>query len=179
MAMAQDSSDPTGVASVDDVKPSKEIVRARERKANAGLDLAIHGAPWETIAEVIGYPTARAAKVAVEQALERNLSTVDRQKLRLLVHGRLNALLYSVSAKAMDESNPEHLAAVGRYREIVADQRKMWGMDAPQEILVTNPTQREIDDWVGLTVSKGLPNVVEDDIVDAEILEDFNNQEAS
>lgn len=179
MAMAQDSSDPTGVAKINDVNTSKELTRARDRKANAGLDLAIHGASWDTIAEVIGYPTARAAKVAIEQALERNLSTVDRQKLRLLVHGRLNAMLYSVSGKAMDEEHPEHLAAVGRYREIVADQRRMWGLDAPQEVLVTNPTQREIDDWVGKAVAKGVPNVEEDDIVDGEIVDNFNQEEAS
>jgi hypothetical protein len=160
-------------------KASKEIVRARERKANASLDMALHGANWDVIAEVMGYPTARAAKVAVELALERNLSTVDKQKLRLMVHGRLNVLLSSVAPKATDPEHAEHLAAAGRYREIVADQRRLWGLDAPQEILVTNPTQREIDDWVGVAVSKGVPDVREDDIVDGEVVEDFNEAEAS
>lgn len=172
MTMAQDSSDPTGVAKVNDVNGSKELVRARERKANAALDMALHGANWDQIAEVLGYPTARLAKVAVEIALERNLDTVDRQKMRLLVHGRLNAALQSVAGKAMDTEHPEHLAAVGRYREIVADQRRMWGIDAPQEVLISNPTQREIDDWVGVAVSKGMPDVEEDDIVDGEVVEE-------
>lgn len=178
MAMAQDSSDPTGVAKVNDVNTSKELVRARERKANAALDMALHGANWEQIAEVLGFPTARTAKVAVEGALERNLDTVDRQKLRLMVHGRLNAALASISPKAMDPEHAEHIAALGRFREIVADQRRMWGLDAPQEVLVTNPTQREIDDWVGVAVSKGMPTVEEDDIVDGEVVEDFHNPEA-
>lgn len=172
MPMAQDSSDPTGVAKVGDGKNSTELVRARDRKANAALDMAIHGANWDQIAEVLGFPTPRAAKVAVEIALEKNLSQVDRQKMRLLVHARLNAALQSVSGKAMDPEDPEHLVAVGRYREIVADQRRMWGIDAPQELLITNPTQRELDAWVGLAVSQGIPDVEEDDVVDGEVIDD-------
>lgn len=172
MTMQQDSSDPTGVAKVDDVNPSKELVRARERKANASLDMALHGANWDQIAEVMGYPTPRLAKVAVELALEKNLSTVDKQKMRLLIQGRYNAMVQAVASKALDEDHPEQLAALGRYREITADVRRMWGLDAPQEVLVTNPTEREITEWVGLTVSTGLPQVEEDDIVEGEVLED-------
>lgn len=178
MGMAQDSSDPTGVAKVGDVNGSKEIVRARERKANAALDMAIHGAGWDKIAEVLGFPTPRLARVAVEQALERNLSQVDKQKMRLLMQGRYNSMVASVAGKATDPDHPEHLAALGKYREITADVRRMWGLDAPQEVLVSNPTAREIDDWVGLAVSHGIPDVVEDDIVDAEVVEDFSDGEA-
>ena len=172
MGMAQDSNDPTGVAKVGDVNGSKEIVRARERKSNAALDMALHGANWDQIAEVLGYPTARAARVAVEGALEKNLSQVDKQKMRLLIQGRYNAMVQSVATKALDPEDPEHLAALGKYREITADVRRMWGLDAPQEVLVTSPTAREIDDWVGMAVSHGIPDVLEDDIVDAEVVED-------
>lgn len=172
MVMAQDSSHPTGVAKVDNVHGSKELVRARDRKANASLDMALHGANWDQIAEVMGYPTPRAAKVAVELALEKNLSTVDKQKMRLLIQGRYNAMVASVAGKALDEEHPEHLAALGRYREITADVRRMWGLDAPQEVLITNPTEREINEWVGLTVSQSMPDVEEDDIVDVELVED-------
>jgi len=172
MAMAQDSTDPTGVANIDGTPPSRELVRARDRKANASLDMALHGANWDQIAEVMGYPTARAAKVAVELALERNLSTVDKQKMRLLIQGRYNTMVQAVAPKALDPEHPEQLAALGRYREITADVRRMWGLDAPQEVLVTNPTEREITDWVGLTVSQSLPQVEEDDIVEAELVDD-------
>lgn len=172
MVMAQDSNHPTGVAKVGDVSTSKELTRARDRKANAALDMALHGANWDQIAEVIGYPTARAAKVAVELALEKNLSTVDKQKMRLLIQGRYNAMVQSVATKALDEDHPEHLAALGRYREITADVRRMWGLDAPQEVLISNPTEREINDWVGLTISQSMPEVEEDDIVEGEVVEE-------
>lgn len=171
MPQAQDSSHPTGVAPLDE-KTSSTLVRARERKANAALDMALHGADWAQIAEVLGYPTPRAARIAVEITLEKNLSQVDKQKMRLLMQGRYNALVQSVAGKALDPEDPEHLAAVGKYREITADVRRMWGLDAPQEVMVTNPTQREIDDWVGIAVSNGIPDVTEDDVVDAVIVED-------
>jgi hypothetical protein len=168
---AQDSTDPTGVAVVAG-KASKEIARARERKAFAALELKVDGADWSTIAETLGYPTARAALVAVENALERKLSLNDKAKLRELAATRLESLLRSVSSKAKDPTNPEHLAAVGRSREIIADFRRLHGLDAPSEILVSTPTQREIDDLVGLHVSQQLPDVEEYDIVEGEILED-------
>jgi hypothetical protein len=168
---AQDSSDPTGVALVSG-KASKEIVRARERKAFAALELRIDGADWSTIAEALGYPTARAALVAVETALERKLTITDKAKLREMAATRLEGLLRSVAPKAKDQTSPEHLAAVGRYREIVADFRKLYGLDAPSEVLVSTPTQREIDDLVGRHVAQQLPDVEEADIVDAELVEE-------
>jgi hypothetical protein len=77
-----------------------------------------------------------------------------------------------VAPKAKDQTSPEHLAAVGRYREIVADFRKLYGLDAPSEVLVSTPTQREIDDLVGRHVAQQLPDVEEADIVDAELVEE-------
>lgn len=168
---AQDSADPTGVAIVEG-KASKEIARARERKAFAALELKIDGADWSVIAEALGYPTARAALVATETALERKLSIRDKAKLRDLAANRLESLLKSVAPKAKDQASPEHLAAAGKYREIVADFRKLYGLDAPAEILVSTPTQREIDDLVGLHVAQQLPDVEEYDIVDAEIVDE-------
>lgn len=168
---AQDSTDPTGVALVSG-KENKTIARARERKAFAALELRLDGADWDTIAEALGYPTARMALVAVEHALNRKLSITDKAKLRELASSRLEALLRSVSTKAKDESSPEHLAAVGKSREIIADWRKLHGVDAPTEILVSTPTQREIDDLVGIHVAQQLPDVEEYDIVDAEIVDE-------
>jgi hypothetical protein len=171
MMQAQDSTDPTGVAIVEG-KASKELLRARERKAFAALELKLDGADWSKIAETLGYPTARAALVATEHALERKLSITDKAKLRELAATRLEGLLRSVAPKAKDATNAEHLAAVGRSREIIADFRRLYGLDAPQEILVSTPTQREIDELVGVHVSASLPDVEEFDIVDAEIVEE-------
>ena len=72
--MQQDSSDPTGIS--EDNKPSKEANRARQRKANAAYKMALSGANWKQIARVCGYPTERAAKVAVELMLELGVDVV-------------------------------------------------------------------------------------------------------
>lgn len=168
---AQDSSDPTGVAIVEG-HHSKELTRARGRKANMALALSLGGADWKDIARACGYPTARAAKVAVELACEKRLDTMDKKHLRMLVSGRLDTLLRSTWPKANDPDSPEHLAAVGKAREIVADQRKLFGLDAPTEVMVTSPTQREIDEWVARALSGSLPEVEEFDIIDGEVLED-------
>lgn len=169
---AQDSTHETGVAVVEGTRGGKEVTRARDRKAKSALALSLQGANWRTIARQCGYPTERAAKVAVELMLERRLDAMDRQHLRLLVSGRLDALLKPLWKKATDEESPEHLAAVGRAREIIADTRKLWGLDAPQEITIHSPTQEQIDEWVARVMTGTLPEVEEADIVEADIVED-------
>lgn len=168
---AQDSSDPTGVANLSP-RGGKELSRARNRKAGAALSMSLSGADWKQIARSCGYPTPRAAKVAVELMLEKRLDAMDREHLRLQVSGRLDVLLRGVWSKATDPESPEHLVAVGRAREIIADHRKVWGTDAPQEIVVTNPTQGQIDEWVAGIIGGSLPQVQEADIVEAEVLSD-------
>lgn len=168
---AQDSSDPTGVANLA-ATGGKELARARSRKAGAALAMSLSGADWKQIARSCGYPTPRAAKVAVELMLEKRLDAMDREHLRLQVSGRLDALLRGVWPKATDPESPEHLVAVGRAREIIADHRKTWGTDAPQEIVVTNPTQAQIDEWVAGVIGGSLPEVEDADIVEADVVTD-------
>lgn len=166
---AQDSTDPTGVAVVEG-KHSKELTRARDRKANMAYKMSLSGANWKLIATTCGYPTPRAAKVAVERMWEKRLEPADKQHLRLLVAGRLDTLLRSVWPDATEPSSDKHLAAVGRARELVADYRKVFGIDAPQEILVTSPTQRDMDELVAGVIEGTLPTVGNADIVDAELV---------
>lgn len=168
---AQDSEHPTGVSIVEGTG-SKELVRARTRKASAALALSLAGADWKQIAKTCGYPTPRAAKVAVELALEKRLTPMDREHLRKLVSGRLDSLLRSVWEKAHDDDSPDHLPAVGRARDLIADHRKLWGLDAPMEVMVTSPTQRQLEDWVARVLSTQTPPVDDFDIVDADIVEE-------
>jgi hypothetical protein len=170
MAIAQDSSDPTGV--VTDGANDKSALRARERKANAAIQLRVQGADWDTIAEVIGYPTGRAALVATERALEKEMNAESKDALRQLAAKRLDRLLRSVYPKAINPESPEHLPAIGRARELIADFRKLHGLDAPTEIAVHSPATSEIEDWVAGMVSVTKPRLEEDDIFDIDILED-------
>lgn len=171
MAMAQDSSDPTGVRD-DSASGNSEVARARERKANAALQLVMDdGASWIEVAEVLGYPTARAAKVAVEQALERNLQTSDREHMRRYVAVKLDRLLRAVWGKAIDDENPEQLAAVTVARGLMQDGVKLWGLAAPSEVVISSPSEREIEAWVASVNQKSMPELEEADIFSGDVVD--------
>lgn len=167
--ISQDSTDPTGVsgpARTTDT-PGDTAHRARSRKANAALALAAGGMGWDDIALSMGYPTGRTARVAVERALERQLTDIDRAHLRRMAALRLDRLIRSVWTKAINPEHPEHLAAVGKARDLVGDQRKLWGLDAPVEVTVHTPDAAEIEAFVSRLVTP-MP-VVEYDIIAGEI----------
>jgi hypothetical protein len=165
----QDPSHPTGVSD-DSPRGNATLARARNRKANAALELKIDGATWEEIAQVLGYPTPRAAKVAVELTLEKQLDIQDRVKLREIASRRLEVLLATVWRKATDPDHPEHLLAVSKARELVGDHRKLFGLDSPTEIVMHNPTEEALRAWVASVASQALPPVAEYDIINGEVL---------
>lgn len=168
---AQDSSHETGVATND--KGGSALTRARQRKQNAVLQMKMSGAGWDDIADVLGFPTARAARVAYELALERELNEDPRSqaKMRDLAGKRLERLLRAVWAKAIDPNHPEHLTALTRAREIIAQHAKLFGLEAPTEINLNTPTRAELDQWVAAALSTRGPTLIEDDIFDGEIVE--------
>lgn len=170
--MHQDSTDPTGVAD-DSPRGGSEVTRARDRKANAALQMKLAGASWDEIAEVIGYPTARQALVATERALEKELHTEQSQKqLRGLAGKRLERLLRSVWSKAIDPANPEHLQALARAREIIDRHAKLYGLDAPTEFVVSSPTQSQLEKWVSAVMQERQPQIAEVDIFDVEVTDE-------
>lgn len=174
MAHAQDPTDPTGVSNTyrgtrGHINP-ENATRARQRKTHAAIAMRLGGGTWAEIALTLGYPTPRAACVAVERSLEKELDTADREHLRRLAGARLDRLLRSVWPKAVDENSPEQMVAVSRARDLVADHRKLFGLDAPTEVVVHNPTQAEIEAWVATVVSVQ-PYVAEHDIIDGEVVE--------
>lgn len=168
---AQDSSHPTGVRGSGHVT-EHSMSRARNRKANAAIELRLSGATWSQIAEALGYPTARQALVATEKALEKALKDNDRESMRRLAGARLDRLLLSVWSKAIDPAHPDHLLAVSKAREIVDRHAKLFGLDAPTEVVVHTPTQTELEAWVARVVALRIPQVEEDDILDGEVLDE-------
>lgn len=164
--MAQDSSDPTGIVS--DNPRDKEVIRARDRKANAAIQLRIAGASWDEIAEALGFPTGRAALVATERALEKELRTESKDAMRAMANRRLERLLRAVWPKAVDEKHPEQLAAITKARELVSDHRRLFGLDAPTEIAVHSPSESEIEQWVARVTAATTPQLEEGDIFDIE-----------
>lgn len=166
--MRQDSTDPTGV---DDEGHANDraVVRARARKANAALAMRVAGAQWDEIAQVLGFPTERAALVAYETAMEANLKTPEtREELRRLARLRLEELLRSTWSKATDPNDPEHLAALSKAKELIAQVTRLEGSDAPQEVAIYSPAQTEIEAWVAEQVNATVPQLEEADIFEGE-----------
>lgn len=171
--MSQNSEDPTGVSAPERKHnaPGTSVARARQRKANAAIQLALAGATWDEVAEVVGYPTARTARVAVERALEKQLTDSDsREKMRKMAGARLDRLLRSVWPKAIDPNHPDHLMAIARAKDVIDRHAKLYGLDAPTELIVHTPTQIELEAWAARVMTVLNPSVAEYDILDAEIV---------
>lgn len=175
MTVRQDDTEFTGVAP----DPSDPyVLTAVERKEDAALGLLL-GAPrmtWGQIAAALGYPTPRAAKAAFERAWARRVRSDDHTKewLRQMASAQMDSLISSVMAKALDADSPEHLAAVGRAREVIQDQVRLFGLNAPTEVNVgVTPSTEELANWVAMM--KGTKEVEESDIFgdyeDADIIE--------
>ena len=168
MAVVQDPSHPTGVASTIEVdgKVDSDAQRARHRKANAAIQMRIAGATWDEIAEVVGYPDGARALAMVEGQLERELRHESKDAMRMMAGKRLERLLRSVWPKAIDPEHPDQLPAIGKAREIIGDHRKLFGLDAPTQIAVHSPAESEIAAWVATVVNHGKPALEEGDIFD-------------
>lgn len=173
--MQQDSSDPEGVAGPrgNPSGPDRHAVRyARQRKADAALAMRIGGATWAEIAEGLGYPTPRQALVATEKALARQLNTEeDRAKMRRLAGQRLERMLRAIWAKAIDPENPDQMVAIGKARDLIDRHAKLYGLDAPTEVIVHNPTMAEIESWVAMVVQSGSPAVPQMDVIEGHVIE--------
>jgi hypothetical protein len=166
---AQDSTHPTGVSGDSGKSKGSNTAVARRRKSDAALQMALASATWEEIALALGYPTPRAARVAVENALVKRLDAEqDREKMRTLVSARLNRLTRAVWTKAIDPDHPDQLLAVSKARELIADHRKLYGLDAPSEVVVHNPTRDELESWVTKLIGESVPQVEEYDIIAGE-----------
>lgn len=170
--MAQDSSDPTGV--VGDTRADSALVRARHRKQNAALQLSLAQVGWDEIAEAVGYPTARAARVAVEQALEREWKEdpQTKERMRRMAGQQFSRMIRAIWKKAMDPEHPEQLAAQRELRTNIQAYSKLYGLDAPSEMIVHTPTREELEEWVTLATATKATVLEEDDIFDVEVIEE-------
>ena len=104
-------------------------------KAEAAVTLAMYGASPTDIAKTLHYSSPYRARMAVERALASAANSPDdKEKVRKLVDKRLNRLLSSVMSKAIDPTDPQHLAYNARALAIVDRQAKLHGVDAATQI---------------------------------------------
>jgi hypothetical protein len=57
-------------------------------------------------------------------------------------------------------------------RELIDRHIRLFGMDAPTEIVVHSPTTMELEAWVAQVLSYAANDVQELDVIEAEVIED-------
>jgi hypothetical protein len=140
----------------------------RSNQANAAVSLRVAGATYGEIAETLGYSSAANARNAVEISLAARAGENDRESLRRTEGARLDRLLRGVWRKATDDTHPEHLAAVSRALAIIDRHIRLFGADAPQEMIHYTPTQEQMDAWVAQMSRQYIPDVPEADVIEIE-----------
>ena len=121
------------------------------KAAESAVALRLAGAGYEDIARTVGYSTAAQARDAVERGLALRARDADPEKRELLraqSGARLERLLQSVWGKALDQNDPEHLSAVRTAAALIDRHTRLYGLDAPTEVMVHTPTQQAIEEWV-------------------------------
>ena len=140
----------------------------------SAVALRVSGANYGEIARTLGFSTPQAAKSAILDALSNSATEAEIGQVRNLNERRLNKLLLSCWAKATDDDDEEHLQYVRMALAIIDRHSKLMGADAPSQMVVHTPDQKELVDWVSQMANQVTADGVarEADIIDAEIEEE-------
>jgi len=177
--MAEPLTGPGGLARAveagEDPNADLNEVDVSATKAEAAVALRISGANYTNIAKVLGYSSAYRARMAVERALAATAdSPEERDQQKVLADRRYSRLLQSVMGKAVDPTDPQHLAYNQRAAYLVERLAKLHGLD--QQVLQVHVTQTDeaIKEYVKqmTALSTAVDQAQEAEIIDeGEILE--------
>lgn len=139
-----------------------------DSKPAAAVALRIAGATYQEIADTLEFIDAPAARRAVEEVLAHQAADADpakRELLRAESATRIDRLLRSVWSKATSPGDLEHLPAVRVALSLIDRRIRLYGLDAPAEVLVHTPTMVEIDAWVAAVTGRDAPKVIEGRVI--------------
>lgn len=155
----------------DDLVPRSSDKQSIERRQQAAVALRLAGASYDEIAQHLGYADAGTAASAVERDLRDHLTNEGRDEVRATDGRRIERLIRSVWAKANDPTNIEHLAAVRTALALIDRHARLYGLDAPQEVIIYNPAASEIEAWVSqMTLNLStIDGITEADIIDVDL----------
>ena len=141
----------------------------RHKNNRAALTLRLAGASYSEIADTVGFKgevQARAAVVNALSVMDADPEAVN--NLRSVDSARIERLLRGVWQKATSPNDPEHLPAAKMALNLIDRHIRLHGLDAPQEVVVYNPTAAEIDAWVTKVVADGGYEVLEGEVLEIE-----------
>jgi hypothetical protein len=127
-----------------------------KRTGAAALALRLAGAGYDDVAEALGLPSASLAREHAEAALAARAwdDVKGRDRMRAENGARLERLLRAVWGKATNPDHPESLSAAKVAKELIDRLCRLYGLDAPAEVIIHTPTANEIDAWVSGMVAK-------------------------
>ena len=146
---------------------ASDVARRAPNKSNrAATGLRLAGASYGEIAEVLGFASEVEAREAVEADLALQGGDEDgRDRIRTMEGERILRLLRTVWGKATTPTDPEHLSAVKTALSLIDRRIRLYGLDAPQEVMVYTPAASEIDAWVNEMIAQQALPVMEGEII--------------
>lgn len=140
----------------------------------AVVALRFNGASFAEIAQACGLASAgKAHQMFLDELARADIPTDDKDLMRAEAAAQIRSLLTSVWGKAHDPADPEHLVAVDKARGLIDRHVKLFGLDAPTEVVVHTPAAAEIDAWVAAVVDQTTDlGVVEAEVVDADVADE-------
>lgn len=123
-------------------------IKDRRSRQEMAVALRIAGANYSEIARMCQYASPTLARQAVERSLAATVGDESREQLRFLEARRLERILRGLWRKATDENNEEHLAAARTAIAVIDRHARLYGLDAPTEMVVYTPAVHEIEQWV-------------------------------
>lgn len=142
-------------------------------RAAAAVKMAVEGVSYTDIARVLDYDNPTAAKRAVWSSIgDIEIDADEVKRKRDLMGRRLGRLTQSVMRRATNPHDPDHLLYVRVSLAIFDREARLYGLDAPTNIMVHTPTQREIDEYVASVrrLHLEVAGDVEADIIEGEVL---------
>jgi hypothetical protein len=136
----------------------------RPSRSEAAVALKVSGATYNQIAKTLDYANAGQARQAVERALAATVTVEERDKARYIAGRRIESLLLGVWGKATDPKCDEHLSAARTALAFVDRHIRLYGLDAPAEMVVYTPAGEEMASWVAAmvaTMHSDLPDEVD------------------
>jgi hypothetical protein len=166
----------------------KEVERLGKMNVRSAVSLAVAGAPYEEIANVLGYRSAAHAKAAVERALAVAHGDIDVKTLRNLGNAQLDAMIRTLAPYALstrkrskvrdpksgevrevEVENTDLLPAQRQMLSILDRKFKLNGIDAPTQITIVDPSAEQFTKAIELMAAQqGILPAEEGDIFDLE-----------
>jgi hypothetical protein len=142
-------------------------------KGKAAAVMAVSGADFEEIAQVLGFSTPRHAELAVQRALADSLDSWDRADLKRLFMGRYETLFRGALRRSQTKGYYAREAAAATALKTLVEQIKFAGLATPSEHIVHSPAESEIRLFVHHLVSRQTALLPEEvDVLDAEVISD-------